>query len=340
MKSFIRTLALALSLSLVLVFAVGCVNSLASEEDTADVAPTEEAADIPVEETAEEPEEAEATEAPATPEPDPEPVGEVVVVDNDDAYLSITEQGRADDGDYFWKLHIENKAKTATMFTMDAVSLDGLGANPDWGLAVDAGAKVDTAVYWDADTLTASGLGDMETVTTATFRLDVYDNEDWSVPSYFNELTTVYFVAEDAAKPFTYEPSENDSVVFDTEAATMVVTDLQVISETNGGEDGAAIADVVLVNNSDDSIRFEMPNTAINGYAFKSATMDATVPPHASFVTSFKWTFSMGYLQGLGILDGNNALIPGTVFTLNMKVSDVDDLTVPTIAEQGFDITR
>lgn len=329
MKSFMRLLAISMALSLLLVLTVGGANAFAASAS---------ATDVPIEETVKAA--ADATPAPQEDEPVAALSDAIVVADTPDVYFAIVEQGVAEDGDYFWTLNIENRTAAAAMFTMEALSLDGLGADPSWGVAVDAGATVEEKVFWTASALAASGLEGIEKATTATFRLNAYNNEDWEVPSYINELETVYFVPEEEATPYSYEPADTDTIVFDTDAAKMVVTDLYAARETNGYEDGIAIAKVVLVNKSDDSIRFEMPNTLIAGSPYKSATMDVTVPPHASTVTSFKWTFTISYLQSTGVLDSSEAFSPNIEYTLNMKVSDVDDLTVPTIAEGAFAFTR
>lgn len=324
MKTFVRIFSLLMALLMVLAATMGCMTAFAasgeetSEPDTA-AAKTDDAVDA----------------APA-----PEGDDGVVIADENDIYISVTEQGFADDGDYFWTLHIKNGTAAEAMFTMENMSLDGLCADPQWGLAVAAGDEIDTNVFWSKEALAGAGFDESWTCSTATFNLDAYNNEDWAAPSYVNGLKTIYFVDEADVNVFSYVPKETDMVVFDTDQATMVVTGIETGYETNGYEDGIATAQVILVNKTDDRIRFEMPNTMIDGSPYQSATMDVTVSPHASALTSFKWTFSVAYMQGSGILDAAAAFVPGVEFTLNLKVADVDDLTVPTIAEGAFTIIQ
>ena len=255
------------------------------------------------------------------------------VVDNDSVSFTVLAQERAADSDYLWTVHIANKTDAEMMLTMSNVVLDGLRAEPFWGVAVAADTEVDTVLCWYGKDLAAAGLGDLESATVAAFDLLAYNREDREAPGYVDDAFTVQFAEE--ATFFAYTPTEGDMQALDNDACAMYITSLGV------DESGLATARMVLVNKADYAIRFVVTDTYVGTEPFQSFTMDETVPANATAITSSSWSeFSTNWMRDHGFYDEAGNIRSDLPFTMNMIITNNDDVTADTLLAEAVTAAR
>ena len=283
--------------------------------------------------------EAEATEAPsaeptATPEPTEEPTPEEwVVADTEDVTFTITSfEADEEHGEYLWTVHLANKTDGKVMFLMQDAALDGMACDPGWGMALEAGEETDTTICFDAPTLAAAGLDGLTDAATAAFDLLAYDAGEAEMRSYIDERYTVAFQPGDA--PVAYEPQEGDILVLDNDALQMVVTGFDPDAEA-GYEMQAMVT-----NKAEYPLRIVVADAVIGERTFTSATLDKRIPAGAAAPVSLVWTFDYGVLGKEGMLDASGDLRTDLPITLNMTVTNEDDITAEPILQEGVTVQR
>lgn len=113
---------------------------------------------------------------------------DVILVDNEYARVIV----RGYDPDTFWgysmRLYIENKTDKNVMFSMAECSVNGFMLDPFWASEVPSGKMSFSSVSWSDREFEEN---DISEVTEISFRLKIYDSDEYTGEYYVNEAFTV-----------------------------------------------------------------------------------------------------------------------------------------------------
>lgn len=242
---------------------------------------------------------------------------ETVLVDNDACTVKVT----AIDADNIWgytlKVYLENKTDLELMFSVSDTSVNGFMCDPFWAATVTPGMKANEEISFSNTDFELNGITD---VTDITFTLNVYDYNDWSADHLFNEVFTLYPMGEDAVQPYVRTPQAGETVLFDDENCTMIVT----------GFDPDNIwgytVNVYLENKTDQSLMFSVSDAAVNGYMC-DPFWATTVAPGKHSNTSISW--SADEFESNGITEVESLTLP-------IRVYDAEDWMAEDLVSETF----
>ena len=196
----------------------------------------------------------EATDA-ATEAPTEAPFEEIVIVDNDDYTFSITDIAKESLWGYTIRVFVENKTNAEAIFSWDAVSVNGFMCDPFWAVSLPAGLKTNEDISFFQEDFDLNGITE---VTDITFTLGVSDAESWE--TLFSTDYTLYPLGEEAVTAYVREPIEGETVLFDNDSCTMIITGFDA--------DGfyGYTANVYLENKTDADLMFSADGVSVNGF--------------------------------------------------------------------------
>jgi len=113
---------------------------------------------------------------------------DILVVDNDEVTMIITDFETDDIWGYTANLFLVNKTEADLMISVDDVSVNGYMLDPYWATEVYAGKCAYSSMSWSLDDLETNGI---EEVTEIEFLLRAYDSDDWMADDYVNETVTI-----------------------------------------------------------------------------------------------------------------------------------------------------
>lgn len=201
---------------------------------------------------------------------------EIVVVDNDECVIKITEI----DPDNMWgfslKAQLENKSADKTyMFSVESAAINGVQCDPFFASEVAAGKKANEEISFSDSSLEENGVGEFSDIEL-TFR--VYDSNDWTADEVAKETVHVYPYGEDKAVAFVRETQASDNVIIDNEYVTITV-----IGYENDDIWGYTV-NLFLQNKTDSTVMFSVDEASVNGYMAD--------PFYANSVSAGKCAFS------------------------------------------------
>lgn len=201
---------------------------------------------------------------------------EIVVVDNDECVIKITEI----DPDNMWgfslKAQLENKSADKTyMFSVESAAINGVQCDPFFASEVAAEKKANEEISFSDSSLEENGVGEFSDIEL-TFR--VYDSNDWTADEVAKETVHVYPYGEDKAVAFVRETRASDNVIIDNEYVTITV-----IGYENDDIWGYTV-NLFLQNKTDSTVMFSVDEASVNGYMAD--------PFYANSVSAGKCAFS------------------------------------------------
>ncbi len=113
---------------------------------------------------------------------------EIVLVDNEQITVKITGVTTDPLRGYTLKVFLENKTDKELLFTMDGTSVNGFMCDPFWAEIVAADKKSNSNISWLESDFEENGI---EIVEEISFRLRVYDSNDWLAEDILNESFTI-----------------------------------------------------------------------------------------------------------------------------------------------------
>lgn len=250
-----RLFALFLCVCLLLSLA-GCGRS----EQTA---PTEAPVPVTVPVTEPVPTQAPATptQAPAAPTQVPAapvPMGETVLVDNEEVTFTVL---KAEDSEHLgMQLHVNcvNKTAGALIFSWDMVSVCGYMYDPIWSVEVAPGKSANSIIGLDTYALEKLGISSVDEIT---FTLHVFDSENWMEEPIIQKVFTIYPTGLNAA---TLQLPQRPAAAADT-----VVADdenIRFVIESVDGESSSRYSlSVYLRNKTDRNLMFFWDMVSVNG---------------------------------------------------------------------------
>lgn len=203
---------------------------------------------------------------------------EMIVIDNEECLVKITDIEEDDIWGCTLKVQLENKsADKVYMFSLGSAAINGVMTEPFFAAEVAAGKKSNEEIsFSDYDEELCGEVTDIE----LTFR--VYDSEDWAADDIAEETVHVYPVGEENAVKYVREARETDIILLESEEVTVVVTDFE--------EDGlyGYTANLFIENNSASEILVSAEDVSVNGYMIDPFFATSVMPGKCEF-TAMSW---------------------------------------------------
>lgn len=113
---------------------------------------------------------------------------EIVLADNDDVKIIITNVVEDPVWGYTLQVYLENKTEKTLMFSLDETSVNGFMCDPFWAESIAAGKRSNSRICFSESEFEKNGI---EAVEEITFTLRVYDYNDWTAEDVLNETITI-----------------------------------------------------------------------------------------------------------------------------------------------------
>ena len=218
---------------------------------------------------------------------------EIVVVDNDECTIKVTDLDKNGFWGYTVKAEFENKSDNKTyMYSVLNASIDGLQADPFFASEVAAGKKsIETISFTNEE------LKD-ETIefTDIQMSFTVSDSDDWTADPVAEETIHIYPFGEENAKKFERAPQETDTILIDNNKVSVILTDID-----ENGFWGYTL-NLFIENKTDKEIMISCEDVSINGY-MADPFYAATVGSNMCAFSSIFWYDED--LESIGILDSS-----------------------------------
>lgn len=193
----------------------------------------------------------------STPEPTPA-FEELIAVDNELCFISVT--GLEPDGimGYSLKVYLENRSSDKTyVYLVSDAAVNGVQADASLYATVAPGKKAnDTVSIYGAD-ISETNIG-AYTDIELTFR--VYDADDWGADDAAAPTVHIYPLGEGAAASYVRQPQPDDITLVDNDSAAVIVTGF------GSGSLGGYSVELYLVNKTDTELMFSVDAASINGF--------------------------------------------------------------------------
>ena len=171
---------------------------------------------------------------------------EIVVVDNDDITITVTDINANGLFGYTIDVTIVNKSEDVTYMvaTTDYCAVDGVQTDPLFASEVAAGkTSYDTIIIYDTDDLEDAGVAFTDILLT----FYAYDSDDWTADHVIDDVSVhIYPYGEDAATTFVRAAADTDLVLVDNDYVTVTVVgydpdylygyavELYIVNKTDG----------------------------------------------------------------------------------------------------------
>lgn len=304
-----KILALTLALLMILSMAACSVSDAdditvpqSDKQDNSTTAPVEDTE--PVEDT-----------TPAAPT-----LEEMVLVDDENCTIKIT----GVETDSFWgyglKVYLENKTDLNLMFSVSNASVNGFMCDPLWAKEIAAGLKANETITWMSTEFDKNGI---KTPTDIEMTFSVSDSDDWTADDLVNDTFTIYPLGEDAVVPYVRQSVEGETVLFDNEYCTMIVTGFDPDNLFGYS------MNVYLENKTDKNLMFSMDDAAVNGFACDPFWASAIAAGKRSntAITWFDSTLEENEITTIEKITGS------------ITVSDADDWMADDLVNEAFEVT-
>ncbi len=221
---------------------------------------------------------------------------------------------------YTLSVHMENYTDKNLMFSWSEVSVNGYMCDPFWAATVTAGMKAKDKITFSPSELKRLGIGE---VTDIAFNLNVYDDDNWRADRLVDEDFDIYPYGEAQAREYPRAPQSTDTVLFDNEACTMLVTGYD--PENPWGY----TVNVYLENKTDDHLIFAVGDAAVNGFMC-DPYWAVTVAEGKRAYSGISWLPEELTAAGVTQVE---------TITLPVRVQDADDLTEDPLVDATFQLT-
>lgn len=176
---------------------------------------------------------------------------EQVLVDNEALFIRVDGFDLNLAGEPVMNVTLENRTDYNVMFSVRECVVDGCANDPFWAAELAPGETYDTAMAWH-------DLTEIPTHISLTFY--AYNNDDWSADYLLDQPFTFYPLGEENVKLQTYERSETDVVLAETEEVSVIVTGY--IPGGDGEEPGVKLH---LENRADYTVMFSADRVLTDG---------------------------------------------------------------------------
>lgn len=233
------------------------------------------------------------------------PLEQMALVENDSCAFTVLGVVQSAYAGTELQVLCENRTDSTAIFAWDTVSVCGYMYDPMWSQEVPAGERVTGTVSIDTFTLEQCGVTRMDEIS---FRLTVFDAENWMDTPYVADSFTVYptgLSAEEVAYP-VHKTVAGETVLLDEKGL--------VFSLAPGDEEGSDYQLPCYVeNNTDRTVIFSWDAVTVNGVEL--------IPAWSLTVASGKRACSVIVLPGSELAEAG--AVEEIVFTL--IAADYDD---------------
>ncbi len=221
---------------------------------------------------------------------------EVIVIDNEECAIKITDIDADNRKGFTLKIFLENKSADKTyMYSLNEAAINGVQIEEWFATSVAAGKKAnDTLILYDLDALKEKGL---LTCTDIELTFRVYDSNDWLADDVVRETVHVYPYGKEKAEVFVREAFATDVVLVDNEYVTVI------IENQDYDENHNYAIDFYLLNKTDTAIMFSTREVSVNGYMVSSSFSKEVLPGKTAFTTM---EFYKSTLEDTGIANVDN----------------------------------
>ncbi|MGI6315159.1 MAG: hypothetical protein ACOX17_00510 [Christensenellales bacterium] len=184
---------------------------------------------------------------------------ELVVVDNDECSIKITKIEPEGPWGYTLKVHLENKSdkKTYTFSAENGSAVNSVETNLFLYAEVAPGKKALEEIIVGPEGLLENGVTDY---TDIELTFTVTDSDDWYADPAAEVTVHVYPYGKEKATVFVREIQPTDTVLFDDENVTVIVTGYE------NDPDWGYYVNLYLVNKTDKTLMFFQNYASVNGY--------------------------------------------------------------------------
>jgi hypothetical protein len=242
---------------------------------------------------------------------------ETVVIDNTDCTFIIKAIDAENFMGYTLQAYLENKTDKELLFTMENASVNGFMCDPFWATTVTAGMKANAEISFSSSDFENNGIRE---VTEIAFTLKAYDSNDLTEADVINEHFILYPMGEEAVQPFTRTPVEGETVLFDNESCTMIVTGYDPDSEWGYS------MNAYLENKTDKTLMFSIQDAAVNGFMCDPFWAESVAPGKRSN-TVISWLSSD--FEENGIVQVESIVLP-------IRVYDNEDYLAENLIDESF----
>ncbi len=210
------------------------------------------------------------------------PFEEIIVTDDENCVIKVTELNLNGDWGPTVKAYFENKSTDVTyVFNIEDASINGVKCDPYFLTEVIPGKKSNNEITFDVDVLEENGITEF---TDIEIIFNVYDAEDWSDNYVVYETVHIYPYGEDKATTFVREPQESDIVLFDNEYATAIITSFE--NDTAFDE---YVANLYVINKMDNRAYISVSDSSVNGFMVYTYILEDIISKGNSAFTSLSW---------------------------------------------------
>ena len=215
---------------------------------------------------------------------------EVMVVDNEDCAIYIT--NFREDPAWGWVLdtRLENKSGDETwMFAVSSASVNTVQIDPLFASQVAPGKKAKESIHLSVSTLKERDIGPY---TDIELFFRVYDTEDWLEDPVAAPSIHIYPYGADRAQPYVRESQPTDRILVDQEDFRVIVTGF--VRDPVWG----FTAQLFMENKSDKQVMLTAEDASVNGYMADPLFAVSMDPGNCAFG---RMSWSDTTLQELGI---------------------------------------
>ena len=151
---------------------------------------------------------------------------ELVVVDNAECVIKITEIDPDNMWGYKLKVQLENKSADKTyMFAVEDAAINGVQCDPLFAAEVTAGKKANKDITFTTTNFEENGI---KNFTDIELNFRVYDSDDWGAEDVVKKNVHVYPYGEDKASKFVRASQASDKIILDNEYVTVIATGFEM----------------------------------------------------------------------------------------------------------------
>ena len=184
---------------------------------------------------------------------------EIVLVDNADCTMKITNIDPNGDWGYTLDVYLENKTDLNLYFNVSDAAINNVMCDPFWGAEVPAGKKVNETIDWDQDDL---AYYDIEDVRVIDLAVSIYDNDNWDAEDLVNDIFTIYPQGDtaDTLQLPARQAVDGEQLLIDNENCSFTALGYYIDDYWGFTLVG------YLVNKTDSFVMFSMDDVSVNGY--------------------------------------------------------------------------
>lgn len=184
--------------------------------------------------------------------------GSLELVSDENVVFTVTEFRHNEHLGLEMQVYCENKTEKNMMFSLDGVSVMGIMYDPFWAEEVSAGKKVNSTVYFDTFELQEMGITSVDEIS---FRLKVFDNDDWMDEPFVDDFFTVYptgMNAESVVYP-EYQHKNGETVIVDGDL-------LFIVEKVDDTDSDCYTLNCYIANRTDKDLLVSWDGVSVNGF--------------------------------------------------------------------------